>query len=370
LRVATAAHFDAVLLDVEASGRWDTIDLAAGTYETQGLWRFPLDRRASVTDYATLTRPIHVRGAGMLKTTIRLSADAVTEANRADRPDLCVMRFGRTWRNNAGPFTVEDLTIDGNQAAFPTRRVVAGGLVFHSNNVTCRNVRIIGLRGSFAQRIEAFGILVNNFDAGDPGPDGNNRLIDCVVESNGDVEEYVSPFYVGVLDRGRPMIQSEILGCRTIGTGSKPTRIGVSLSPFTVIDRFSGHNLQHAIYNDVGELRDATVRHSRFTGITYSGPWVIVDAPKDRVLIERCEFEFSSRDDGTEWIGLTVWDAEASGAEAADIVVRDCVFRGTRANKFRPVSLRAKMQGIRFEANVIPRDSMSVNPQAGASVKL
>lgn len=354
LRIASASMFDAVLEYVEHSG-YSAIHLGEGVYETRGIWNFPRDRKSAVTDYTTFTKPIQIRGAGIRATTIRLSSDAITRANGVDRPDLCVLRFGVPWKNNSGPYEVSDLTVDCNQSAFPLTRFVAGGLVFHANNVQTLRVRVIGLRGTFGPpSIEAFGILINNFAQGDyTGPDGNNRIIDCVVESNGDVEDYVSPFYIGVQDFGRPLVQSEIVGSRTLGTGKKPTRLGVSLQSGVVIERFSADNVVHAIYNDVGTIRDATVRDSRFTRLGYSGPFIVVDARKERVLIEHCEFEFAPNLD--IWIGLTVWDKFSSGELATDIRVRDCVFRGTSLNsKFTPTSIQSKVRDIQFVDNLIP----------------
>lgn len=364
LRVQTAAMFDAVL-ERAASGDYTSIQLGEGVFETRGLWAFPVDRRVLATEFTTFIRPISIRGAGMYLTTIRLSSDATTRANGVDRADLCVMRFGTPWRNNGGPYVVEDLTVDGNEAAFSSSRFVAGGLVFHSNNVTTRNVRVIGLRGTFGPpSVEAFGILINNFKDGEyAGPDGNNRIIDCLMESNGDTQDYVSPFYIGATDQGRPLSLSEIIGCRTVGTGKKPTRIGVSLQSAVVIERFSADNVVHAIYNDVGTIRDAVVRNSRFTRVNYSGPFIIVDARKERVLIERCEFEFVPSSE--IWIGLTVWDKYDSKQPAQDIVVRDCVFRGTNSVAFTPLSIKPVGLGVSFVNNRIPANSKVPTVQAG-----
>jgi hypothetical protein len=161
------------------------------------------------------------------------------------------------------------------------------------------------------------------------------------------------------------MIQSEILNCQTIGTGKKPTRIGVSLSPYTLIDGFKAHNIQHAIYNDVAPVSDAIVRNSRFTGITYSGPWVIVDAPKKNILIENCEFEFAPRE-GREWIGMTIWDEENSGAMVSDVVLKNCTFRGRGSGRpFTPLSVKAKVENIRVTGNRMPRTRVRQAPQPG-----
>lgn len=352
LRISSATMFDSVIEQVQLGG-WDTIDLAEGVFLTQGVWRF--------RGFTTFPKPIRIRGAGMHQTIIRLSPDAITHTDLKDRPDLCVLWFGIPWTNNAGPYTVEDLTVDGNCDAFPANRLVTGGLIFHSNNVTCRRVGVIGIRGSttMPNAPEAFGILINNRQTGPyDGPDGNNRVVDCVVESNGDFEEYVSPIFVSIQDHGRPIIQSEIVGCRTIGTGVKPTRIGVSLSPFTVISRYSAHNIFHSLYHDSKPLRNATARDCRFTGVVYSGPFIIVDAPKERVLVERCDFEFTPKE-GEEWIGLTVWDKFLSGAEATDIEVRDCVFRGTGNRPFTPWSVKGKIKNIQFNRNITPAGSLN-----------
>jgi hypothetical protein len=144
--------------------------------------------------------------------------------------------------------------------------------------------------------------------------------------------------------------------------------LGVSIQSATLIEEFSAHNVQHAIYNDTGPVRDVIVRDSRFTGVTYSGPWLTVDAPKERVLIERCVFEFAP-DPGRDWIGFTLWDASFAGAAVTDIVVRDCVFRGTSARRFRPTSIQARVRDIAFLDNEVPPNSTVPVPQTGVRVE-
>lgn len=339
LKIPSGAVFDAVLSTATSS----KIILGEGVFETLGIWNFQ--------KYSTALNPVHIQGSGMDRTTIRLSTNAVT----LSRPDLTVVRLGVPYRNNSGPFVVEDLTIDGNEQAFPTNTVVTGGLIIHANHSTVRNVKVVGIRGSFALHHEAFGILINNFaDGWQVGPDGNNHVIGCIVESSG---EYVSPIYVGTFDQGRPVKLSHIRDCVTRGVGPKPMRLGVSLQSDLLIEGHLSENVEYAIYNDYNPVKYAIVRDSVFKGVTYAGLFVILESEKSTILAKGNVFEYQPTP-GMEWIGAVVWDKYTNLAKADFIMIKDNTFRlapgATASRPFSPIVAKGDVTNSIFGGGSVP----------------
>lgn len=360
LSVSSAAQFDALIQEFNR-GTWDTLDLAEGEYWTRGVWAH--------SGYTTLPRPVTLRGAGMDRTFIRLAPDAVTQTDGKERPDLVVLWLGQKWQNNGGPFVVEHLTVDGNEEAFPTNRFVTGGIVAHANGVTMRGVRVKGLRGSFVPHYEAFSFLVNNFAAGPyNGPDGGNLIIDCVAESNADRQDYLTLFYMGTRSfAGRPLMQSTVERCYAYGTGEfKPVRVAFSPQQAVLFQNCGADNVQYAIYNDTGPVRDVLIRDSRFTRVAYSGMTLILNDPKERLLVDRCTFDFT----GPVGIGMTVWDKWTNGSPAMDIEIRDSVMRTSPGTQWFPTSLKAKARDIKMSNNYWPTNAVMIHQHSEVTVTL
>lgn len=355
LQIFSAEHYDAVLRRINQDTNITEIVHEAGVFYTLGLWNY-------APGYTTFTRPIILRGAGMYNTVIKLAPDAVTHTDLKDRPDLTMFRFGVPFRNNGGPWLVEDLTIDGNRASFGTNRAITGGLSFHANGVICRRVRIVNLNGStkLPNSPEGFGILVNNFQAGAyGGPDGGNLIEDCLFESLSDQEEYLSPFYIGVRDFGRPMLMSTIRNCTVLGRGQRPLRLGISLSSWTIVSNNQIFNAQYGLYNDTGTITNSIAAYNRFFGLTYAATFLVLDLPKQNITVENNEFNFSPSTN--EWIGLTLWDKFGTGSIARDVIVRSNIFSGISDRPFTPLSLKGNITNVLWTNNIIPPNSLPVN---------
>lgn len=375
LRIHGPEHFDELLevLDIKCTDIKELI-LHHGVYFTRGAWAQPTFR---------VGRPFRI--AGLEKNnrpSIILSRDARFETGGEARPDIVVFRLGEGFRNNHTPdkWVIENLIIDGNERAFPSDRYVVGGLGVWGHGVTIRNVQVVGLRGrrpdgpgDEKNHHESFGITVHGHPTGDDGIDGGNLIEDCVVLDNGDTNPYFSGIYPGVAYWGRPVAPSVVRNCVVRGTGSKPSSgVAFSLQENThILDCLAVH-MRYGLYNDVRPVNHCLVQRSIFK-VAYCGLALRASMKfeggiiphKRNVMVRDCDFLFSP-EDGKEWIGVWLDDAQKTGAKFENITLENCEMRlasdgpalasagpPTPVRPFTAASLdAANMSGIRMSGRL------------------
>lgn len=165
-----------------------------------------------------------------------------------DRPDGSVLWFGPEG-GNGGPWTVRDLTIDGNaKALVPLGRYPRGGIRFHGSGITVERVRFTGLAGDYATGLECFPVSALNAPGVARLPyDGGLTLRDIVIDDVQDAA-FVSGIVVGYRDFGRAIRPSLVANAQVdLGRGN---HLLVSANRDTTFMGVWGRGAKYGLYID------------------------------------------------------------------------------------------------------------------------
>jgi hypothetical protein len=179
--------------------------------------------------------------------TLTLSPDApLVDHNGYEHPDLQVLS------SEGGNVNIRGITIDCNQKAFPENVAITAGLrVTGDNNIY--NCSIIGLRGSYERKLEAFGFSCYGT--------GIISIASVIVSDCAD-NAYVSAFNFGLLYGS---LTADSLTA-DLGTGNW---LAFGLNCNVRLQNSAARGARFALYNDTNVTDNCVVRGLDATGVEY-----------------------------------------------------------------------------------------------------
>lgn len=361
--VSTAEQFDEVL-EQSLGGIVTTFRLKPGTFWTRGNW---------IHDNSTIFHNGHghIIGSGMDQSTIKLDPSAVFESDGEPRTDINVLWMG-PYMENAGNFSVTDLTIDGNMSAFgPDKKI--GGLKIFGNAAQVLRVRVQGIRGipkPSPDALEVFGILLNNGATQRPAwagnSDGGSLIQDCVVEDVAPLA-FVTGIYPGYIDHDRPILPTIVERCVVDLGNHNQTCFSANFQ--TVIRDCTGSGAVFGFYNDTDDVDTVTMMDCQFTKIrvgisikTHNEPGHPPTTKKTNVSVTRSSFDMvnmlNAQGNPVEPIGAEIWDQELLEIPYSDFDINDCTYTAPADHPPVAISVATKISSaIKFTGNTLPDNS-------------
>ncbi len=345
-RVTTSDDFDNVFK--KHYGTPTNFKLYPGNYYTKGTWNFKEQGYCYFSSYSS------IEGFSSDTTVIHLSNDAIFEPDGVSRKDTNLFWVGEMGLNNTN-MSVKNITFHGHCETFGPSKYIGGLRVFGNNSIV-DNVIIRGIRGSFSDKHESFGIsTINNSSGTWQGYDGGTIVTNCVVT---DVPpySYISAFSHGYRSLGRPILPSSFINCKAFLT--LDNHFAYSGCCQTTVRDCYCDGANYAIYNDTDDVNGWLIDGNTFN-IQYCGIFIAStqpNMPRCNIKVINNTFKYGSKKP-TSYIGLAILDSTTI-TQCSNIVIEGNTFITTLPdpNRFTIASISSpKLKSSRVTNNIVPQ---------------